>query len=192
MEGNLPTWVEDSDDTTEGEESDLQIFFDYDDASISGLSSDFPTWVSDNDVSINGMEDDWMLDPYHNGTGPLVYEDVRDEDVAAQLTDLSVYEEFWNKYVVQHATDPIENANVGEIEGAKSSRCLWATLATVVVAVTRHQVVVVANEDDGGGHEVKKYCVCSPTKHHGSFRCRYHHSEYVFTCKASPLTTVVS
>nr|GEX50523.1 hypothetical protein [Tanacetum cinerariifolium] len=53
--------------------------------------------------------------------GPLVYEDVRDEDVAAQLTDLSVYEEFWNKYVVQHATDPIENANVGEIEGAKSS-----------------------------------------------------------------------
>ncbi|KAK9697725.1 hypothetical protein RND81_08G056600 [Saponaria officinalis] len=29
-----------------------------------------------------------------------------------------------------------------------------------------------------GGAEGRKMCVCSPTRHPGSFRCRYHHAEY--------------
>ncbi|GJV01724.1 hypothetical protein Tco_1335293 [Tanacetum coccineum] len=101
----------------EGEESDLQRFLNYDDASISGLSSDFLTWVSDDDVSINGIEDQAYEDVVEHVTDPLVYEDVGDEDMVEQLTDPFVYEEFGNKYVAQHATDPVENAEVGEIEG---------------------------------------------------------------------------
>ncbi|KAH7865500.1 hypothetical protein Vadar_007465 [Vaccinium darrowii] len=29
----------------------------------------------------------------------------------------------------------------------------------------------------GGGGDVKQ-CICSPTRHPGSFRCRHHHAEY--------------
>lgn len=31
----------------------------------------------------------------------------------------------------------------------------------------------------GGGGSVKQ-CLCSPTRHPGSFRCRQHHAEYVW------------
>ncbi|KAK9142462.1 hypothetical protein Syun_011862 [Stephania yunnanensis] len=30
----------------------------------------------------------------------------------------------------------------------------------------------------GGGVGAKQQCLCSPTKHPGSFRCRHHHGEY--------------
>ncbi|CAH8386003.1 unnamed protein product [Eruca vesicaria subsp. sativa] len=42
------------------------------------------------------------------------------------------------------------------------------TVATEVVANVGHR-------EDGGG---KKKCVCSPSKHPRSFKCRYHHHEY--------------
>ncbi|KAK9715320.1 hypothetical protein RND81_06G156800 [Saponaria officinalis] len=29
-----------------------------------------------------------------------------------------------------------------------------------------------------GGGEGRKVCLCSPTSHPGSFRCRYHHADY--------------
>ncbi|OWM89914.1 hypothetical protein CDL15_Pgr012551 [Punica granatum] len=32
----------------------------------------------------------------------------------------------------------------------------------------------------GGGGSVTKQCICSPTSHAGSFRCRQHHGEYVW------------
>ncbi|KAI3727226.1 hypothetical protein L1987_67038 [Smallanthus sonchifolius] len=51
-------------------------------------------------------------------------------------------------------------------------------LAALATAVNHQQVVV------GGGEEEvrrgKKQCLCSPTGHPGSFRCRHHHSEYVW------------
>ncbi|KAL9224496.1 hypothetical protein vseg_000522 [Gypsophila vaccaria] len=31
---------------------------------------------------------------------------------------------------------------------------------------------------EGGSGEGRKVCLCSPTSHPGSFRCRYHHAEY--------------
>ncbi|KAL2929237.1 Good for full DBP5 activity protein 2 [Bienertia sinuspersici] len=35
--------------------------------------------------------------------------------------------------------------------------------------------------------ERRKVCLCSPTRHPGSFRCRYHHAEYVWcSMKLSP------
>ncbi|GMN50509.1 hypothetical protein TIFTF001_019670 [Ficus carica] len=33
---------------------------------------------------------------------------------------------------------------------------------------------------EGGGGSVKSYCLCSPTRHPGSFRCRQHHGEYAW------------
>ncbi|OIS96554.1 hypothetical protein A4A49_08814 [Nicotiana attenuata] len=47
----------------------------------------------------------------------------------------------------------------------------------------------VASEVSTGsiGAGMKKFqCVCSPTKHPGSFRCRHHHSEYKWV---APLRT---
>lgn len=32
----------------------------------------------------------------------------------------------------------------------------------------------------GGGGGSVKHCLCSPTRHPGSFRCRQHHAEYVW------------
>ncbi|KAL4583901.1 hypothetical protein LXL04_008486 [Taraxacum kok-saghyz] len=54
-------------------------------------------------------------------------------------------------------------------------RRLTAAFATTAV---NHREV-----GGGGGGEVgrvKKQCVCSPTIHPGSFRCRHHHSEYLW------------
>ncbi|PON94547.1 hypothetical protein TorRG33x02_095820 [Trema orientale] len=31
-----------------------------------------------------------------------------------------------------------------------------------------------------GGGSVKQYCLCSPTQHPGSFRCRQHQAEYAW------------
>ncbi|WCJ42444.1 serine-rich protein-related [Euphorbia peplus] len=41
-----------------------------------------------------------------------------------------------------------------------------------------------AAANTGGGGVTKMYCICSPTTHPGSFRCRYHIAEYNFVCKA--------
>ncbi|PPS10178.1 hypothetical protein GOBAR_AA10458 [Gossypium barbadense] len=32
----------------------------------------------------------------------------------------------------------------------------------------------------GGSTGSMKWCMCSPTKHPGSFRCRHHHADYVW------------
>ncbi|KAI8544421.1 hypothetical protein RHMOL_Rhmol08G0295300 [Rhododendron molle] len=40
----------------------------------------------------------------------------------------------------------------------------------------------VATSEGGGGGEAKK-CVCSPTRHPGSFRCRHHHADYEWGCR---------
>ena len=50
----------------------------------------------------------------------------------------------------------------------------------VVETVTRHASTAVAGEGSGGGGGdgggSLKQCVCSPTGHPGSFRCRQHHA----------------
>ncbi|GFS41001.1 hypothetical protein Acr_00g0071660 [Actinidia rufa] len=38
-----------------------------------------------------------------------------------------------------------------------------------------------AAQGGGGGSGGLKRCVCSPTRHPKSFRCRYHHDEYVWS-----------
>uniref|UniRef100_A0A7N0U4Q2 Uncharacterized protein n=1 Tax=Kalanchoe fedtschenkoi TaxID=63787 RepID=A0A7N0U4Q2_KALFE len=38
----------------------------------------------------------------------------------------------------------------------------------------------VAMVGEGGGCLRKQFCICAPTHHPGSFRCRQHKAEYVF------------
>ncbi|KVH93914.1 hypothetical protein Ccrd_004032 [Cynara cardunculus var. scolymus] len=52
--------------------------------------------------------------------------------------------------------------------------------------------IVVAEEDGGRGggasHAVTNQCLCSPTSHPGSFRCRYHHNEYIWGSRVIRVT----
>lgn len=44
-------------------------------------------------------------------------------------------------------------------------------------------VVLVAGQGHGGEDGSTKQCVCSPSKHPGSFRCRHHQAKYVWRSK---------
>ncbi|CAI9281233.1 unnamed protein product [Lactuca saligna] len=62
-------------------------------------------------------------------------------------------------------------AGVSSISGHESEIRI-RRLAALATAVNHREA--------GGGGGVKKQCLCSPTIHPGSFRCRHHHSEYVW------------
>ncbi|KAI3521616.1 hypothetical protein L1887_11087 [Cichorium endivia] len=57
-------------------------------------------------------------------------------------------------------------------------------LAALAADVNHREVVAIATQQVavGGGEvaRVKKQCLCSPTIHPGSFRCKHHHSDYVW------------
>ncbi|KAJ4959422.1 hypothetical protein NE237_026533 [Protea cynaroides] len=58
----------------------------------------------------------------------------------------------------------------------------------------------VAVAGDGGGESGSlpssssstKQCVCSPTRHPGSFRCRQHHADYEWVRRIQPMLTATS
>ncbi|CAH2036486.1 unnamed protein product [Thlaspi arvense] len=52
---------------------------------------------------------------------------------------------------------------------------LHENMPAAEVTVVTEVVTTVGQRDGGGG---KKKCVCSPSKHPRSFKCRYHHHEY--------------
>ncbi|KAK7271289.1 hypothetical protein RJT34_27069 [Clitoria ternatea] len=57
----------------------------------------------------------------------------------------------------------------------------------IVVQGTGHASRQVRGGGDGGGSGESssvKRCVCSPSQHPGSFRCRLHHGEYVWRGRA--------
>ncbi|OMO58020.1 hypothetical protein COLO4_34908 [Corchorus olitorius] len=56
--------------------------------------------------------------------------------------------------------------------GLEVQRLLQASL---MAAARRHPATTT-----GGGGGSMKQCLCSPTKHPGSFRCRHHQGEYVW------------
>uniref|UniRef100_A0A2N9G183 Uncharacterized protein n=1 Tax=Fagus sylvatica TaxID=28930 RepID=A0A2N9G183_FAGSY len=59
---------------------------------------------------------------------------------------------------------------------------------TAMVEVVNQQAPVElarARGVDGGG-ATKKHCLCSPTRHPGSFRCRYHRSKYIWVGRFGP------
>ncbi|CAF1712421.1 BnaC03g69280D [Brassica napus] len=53
------------------------------------------------------------------------------------------------------------------------------------VTVSTEVVATVGRHRDGGGE--KKKCVCSPSTHPRSFKCRYHHHEYQWVPSSSSL-----
>ncbi|KAK9268872.1 hypothetical protein L1049_000637 [Liquidambar formosana] len=59
----------------------------------------------------------------------------------------------------------------------------WFTLQASMVAetVTMQAPDMAGRLAGGGGRRGStKQCVCSPTRHPGSFRCKHHHGEYVW------------
>uniref|UniRef100_A0A1J3CEJ2 Uncharacterized protein n=1 Tax=Noccaea caerulescens TaxID=107243 RepID=A0A1J3CEJ2_NOCCA len=58
--------------------------------------------------------------------------------------------------------------------------------AAEVTVVTTEVGGIEGHRDSGGG---KKKCVCSPSKHPRSFKCRYHHHEYQWLPSSSSSTS---
>ncbi|GJU59607.1 hypothetical protein Tco_1237373 [Tanacetum coccineum] len=87
MEGDLPTWVEDEDDTIIDMEGD---------------------WILDSYHNVDDGEEHIQ---------DLFYEiEQAYEDVVEQMTDLIVYEGFGDPDLVEHATNPVVYIDVGERE----------------------------------------------------------------------------
>lgn len=58
---------------------------------------------------------------------------------------------------------------------------LQANMAAVVADDHVHaESFAVGDGRGGGGGAAKRYCLCSPTQHPGSFRCRQHLGEYAW------------
>lgn len=57
----------------------------------------------------------------------------------------------------------------------------WPETAVVVEVVNQQAQTEHARGVDGNGGSgaTRRYCICSPTRHPGSFRCRYHRSEFL-------------
>ncbi|KAG6669361.1 hypothetical protein I3843_01G230700 [Carya illinoinensis] len=62
---------------------------------------------------------------------------------------------------------------------------VWAETATV--EANQQAQTELAREVNRDG-ATKKYCMCSPTRHPGSFRCRYHRSEYIWLGRRGPMS----
>ncbi|CAN0901601.1 hypothetical protein LINGRAHAP2_LOCUS21508 [Linum grandiflorum] len=45
---------------------------------------------------------------------------------------------------------------------------------------------------ESGGAGGTKLCVCSPTRHPGSFRCRYHRAQYLWRAAGNRITTTAA
>ncbi|KAM3246094.1 hypothetical protein P3L10_007861 [Capsicum annuum] len=62
--------------------------------------------------------------------------------------------------------------------------------------VVRAQVSAISRGRRGGAGTRRLQCVCSPTTHPGSFRCRHHHADYKWVArprnKRSHLATSVA
>ncbi|GMI83952.1 hypothetical protein HRI_002064500 [Hibiscus trionum] len=55
----------------------------------------------------------------------------------------------------------------------------WLLLQASTIASARHARRTGIATDDSGGSMIKR-CLCSPTKHPGSFRCRHHITDYAW------------
>ncbi|XVF49209.1 hypothetical protein PTKIN_Ptkin03bG0250100 [Pterospermum kingtungense] len=57
----------------------------------------------------------------------------------------------------------------------------WLLLqASIMAAAAAHHAPGTGLPRENGGAGSIRRCLCSPTKHPGSFRCRHHHAEYVW------------
>lgn len=67
----------------------------------------------------------------------------------------------------------VYSAGVHDEYGYRRDRRLVVPAESTVVEGVGSQHVAA-----GGGGVTRQYCVCSPTRHPGSFRCRLHQREY--------------
>ncbi|KAI4347136.1 hypothetical protein L6164_007979 [Bauhinia variegata] len=74
-----------------------------------------------------------------------------------------------------HSGFPFESKNGGWL-------VFQAARVIVVQRATGHASTAVTGEAAGGtcGEGGPKRCLCSPSQHPGSFRCRQHHANYVW------------
>ena len=56
----------------------------------------------------------------------------------------------------------------------------WHALQASMAAEAANHVHAPRVAAGDGGGPGKRYCMCSPTQHPGSFRCRQHHGEYAW------------
>ncbi|GMI88584.1 hypothetical protein HRI_002527700 [Hibiscus trionum] len=66
--------------------------------------------------------------------------------------------------------------SAGKRGSAVQRRWLLLQASMIGAAAARHA----PRDDSGGGGSMIKRCLCSPTKHPGSFRCRHHIAEYAW------------
>ncbi|KAL6537537.1 hypothetical protein OROMI_026071 [Orobanche minor] len=76
--------------------------------------------------------------------------------------------------------------SAGWEEGKKSTVSGRHVVTTVVAVARGRQVANTGRGAGGGGCRNTKVCVCSPTGHPGSFRCRHHHGEYKWVNRLVP------
>ncbi|KAL3511803.1 hypothetical protein ACH5RR_024520 [Cinchona calisaya] len=87
--------------------------------------------------------------------------------------------------------DPFHSGN-----GRAGPRNLVSPMGTVAqqMVVRQHNqrpttaIARITGREGGGGADggVVKQCICSPTTHPGSFRCRYHLTEYQWVGRLGP------
>lgn len=71
-------------------------------------------------------------------------------------------------------------------ESANRRRQLVAAAAAAAEAARRREMIGRGGGLAEGGGGISKGCVCSPTSHPGSFRCRQHHGEYQWVNRLGP------
>lgn len=69
----------------------------------------------------------------------------------------------------------LHNANI-VLVGDRASHGAWQLRETIMEVVVQREVAI---SDDNGGRDI--LCVCSPTSHPGSFRCRNHRGDCKWT-----------
>ncbi|KAF8388993.1 hypothetical protein HHK36_025677 [Tetracentron sinense] len=71
-------------------------------------------------------------------------------------------------------------------DSAAQGRWFVLQAQLVVEAMTAPAPIEVVGASSASGSGPSKQCVCSPTQHSGSFRCRHHHAEYEWGGRQRP------
>lgn len=67
---------------------------------------------------------------------------------------------------------------VGDYQSENHRRRLVSLVSAAMEEAARQPPQVANRVAAGGGGGAVRVCLCSPTSHPGSFRCRQHHGEY--------------
>ncbi|GLU09851.1 hypothetical protein SLE2022_266900 [Rubroshorea leprosula] len=68
----------------------------------------------------------------------------------------------------------------GDQKGSVVVQQRWLVLRTPPVITTVRRTPSIRGTGEAGGAGLTKRCVCSPSTHPGSFKCRHHRAEYLW------------